>query len=105
MAQLDKLKHPKQPAADKLESALASTYSNLYHFVRGADGWLFNALNVARRGNNDWLAVCKVTMLPELTHWVAFGAGRTYFEAIHGLNASIAAGKWRIDKPWDKKHG
>jgi hypothetical protein len=97
----DKAEQNKGRDASPIRTAVASSSSNLYHILGSPDGWLFGSLNVIRRNHGDWLAVCKVTELDTTTKKIAFGAGRDYFEALAGLNASISAGKWKVDKPWD----
>lgn len=86
--------------ADKFQHALASAFSNLYSTFAGDGGSNFTSLSVHRRGNGDWLALCKVTTYPGLEKWIAFGAGEDFTRALEGLNRTIAAGKWKEDRPY-----
>jgi hypothetical protein len=96
----DKVEQAKGKTSDPLRQAVAANISNLYSVLNSTDRYLFGSVNVVRRNHDDWLALCKVTELDSMVKLIAFGAGADYFAALKGLNASISAGKWKVDKPW-----
>lgn len=78
--------------------ALSAFSSNLYHWLckRPHD---LKSLKVVARDDGTFLAI--------LVAWdevgaciVCFGSGATFLLALHGLGQSIAANRWREDKPW-----
>lgn len=83
-----------------VELAFAKGFSNLHSIIDGRPERLIGSVTVVRRNHGDWLAMAKVTDTDTMTKMIAFGAGRTFYDALAGLNASVSAGKWKIDKPF-----
>lgn len=85
---------------ETIRVALAARCSNLYSVLSGDAHHVVGGVNVLRRNERDWLAVCKVTRLADMQKLVAFGAGESFEEALISLNKTIAANHWKDDKPW-----
>jgi hypothetical protein len=58
-------------------------------------------LNVKHRESGDWLAVLR-RFGPDGQPQVAFGSGVDFIGALMSLEGSLAADRWREDKPWQK---
>lgn len=65
--------------------------------VRAAEDCV--GLNVKHRDSGDWIAVLR-RFGPDGTPQVAFGSGVDFIGALMGLEGSLAANRWREDKPW-----
>lgn len=81
-----------------LERALYSSLPQIRAVVlEGSD--TFMSLLIKRRGPGDWVVVVKregVTGGPK----VAFGAGFDFIGVLLGTEGSLAANRWRVDKPF-----
>jgi hypothetical protein len=56
-------------------------------------------LNVKHRDSGDWIAVLR-RYGPDGQPQVAFGSGVDFIGALMGLEGSLAANRWREDRPW-----
>jgi hypothetical protein len=91
-------------AVTRFERDLAATCSNVWGGVRKEEKGAIHSLYFRRRVGGVWIAVAKrynpKTDAPE----VCFGNGNSIVKALVGLNASLSAGKWMIDRPWSPGH-
>lgn len=83
---------------DLVKDGLASGASNLWGIFNDNEGY-FLELRVKARGEGDYYALAKKEG-PAGDTLVAFGNGYDVLSALMGLNASIAQGKWQVDRPW-----
>lgn len=91
------------PREYALSDVFKERYSNLWS-VLGANCAELLSLNIKVRGADDFVAVLKrsgFTGAPE----VVFGSGTTVWNCLAGLDSAVAAGKWRIDKPYTDTAG
>ena len=59
----------------------------------------FDRLNIKRRGDHDWIAVCKA-FSDDGTPIVCFASGVDLVGCLVALDGVIQAGRWRADTPW-----
>lgn len=60
----------------------------------------FVELRIKQRAEGDWIAVAK-RYAEDGGLEVAFGTGHDYVSCVLGLNGSLAANRWKADKPWE----
>lgn len=88
---------------DKAQLALARAYPNLWGLLAGANTTEFIRLSLRQRSEGDWMAVVVRMGSDGLSEEVAFGNGGDCMEALGAMNRTLAAGRWILSRPFDKK--
>lgn len=97
------MKNPKGDSLDslsRLELAFSSVASNVWGGLRDSRPGNIYAVYLRCKAGGIWTAVAKRYEAGTGEAQVAFGQGASFFKAIVELNKSIAAGRWRVDRPW-----
>lgn len=88
----------KKDGVTRLRDGLSSGCSNVYALLQKTPED-FAELRVKQRAAGDFMGILKY-YAPDGTPMVVFGWGYDALTALMGLNAALAAGKGRIDRPW-----
>lgn len=85
---------------DRLEIAWCSVFSNL-HGATGndSDSGVFR-VTISAKAGGVWTAAAKRIAPGTQAGEIAFGSGGSLLKALRELNGSIAAGSWKVDRPW-----
>lgn len=86
----------------QLNESLEGTVSHLYKVLTDANE--FRALRIYVRGDGSYLAIVK-GYDGDGAEVICFGQGTDAVTALLAVDGAIAAGNWRVDKPWGARNG
>lgn len=90
-------KEPRQQTWLEMNERLGTSVPQLFAVLSAEDDFI--SLLVKLQADSTFLAVLK-RYGPDGAPMVAFGSGYGYAGALMGLEGTIAANKWRVDKPY-----
>lgn len=90
----------KPNAGERIDRELSACASNLWGALSADSESAVYAVYLRNSTGRLWVAVAKrYGPAPTLSE-VAFGQGLSVGAALSNLNASVAKGQWKPDKPW-----